>query len=48
MHTTISFLPCIIKGKLLVNMKTKISLQCPGILNREGSEMGGPDGDNVV
>ncbi len=45
-------------AKLLVNMKTKISLQCPSllvfysflkqdILYREGSEMGGPDGDEI-
>ncbi len=47
-------------GKLLVNMKTKISLQCPfllifysflkqglDILYREGSEMGGPDQDEM-
>ncbi len=40
-------------GKLLINMKTKISLQCPSLLvfcyflYREGSEMGGPDGDGM-
>ncbi len=53
------FKPVLITGKLLVNMKIKISLQCPGlsaclvvflkkdILYREGSEMGGPDGDEM-
>ncbi len=44
-------------GKLLINMKPKISIQCPSllvfysflkyILYREGSQMGGPDGDGM-
>ncbi len=40
-------------GKLLVNMKTKISFLCPfplvfySFLYREGTEMGGPDGDGM-